>query len=172
MLSYTISELRVACSFQTRNCRHNCNDSKCLKLNFFLERTEPSMNFGELFCKFQKEVRCDFCWFQLVVRIRAWGLIQCKEQVALKQAQMMFCLNELLVSSNPRSEQATAKKPVFLKRNSKGDFLSLWEDNQLQLDTSWYKLIQVDSTQLTLSCYWTVLCQRPCYNCQWQSCAY
>ena len=39
-------------------------------------------------------------------------MIQGKEQVALKQAQELFCLRELVVSSNPRSEPETAKLEV------------------------------------------------------------
>ena len=107
--------------------------------------------------------------FKLWIQAWAWGLIQGKEKVALKQAQL-FCLRELAVSSSPWSLPQTAKKPVFLK----SDFLSLWRDRQL--DTSWYKLIQVDTSwhwvgNLTLSlqkaqllncwhCWTLLLCSR------------
>ena len=48
-------------------------------------------------------------------------MIQGKEQVALKQAQELFCLKKLVVSSNPRFEPETAnlKKPFFLKSHLK-----------------------------------------------------
>ena len=49
-------------------------------------------------------------------------MIQGKEQVSLKQAQELFCLREVVVSSNhhdPRSEPEAAKKPLFLKSHSK-----------------------------------------------------
>ena len=49
-------------------------------------------------------------------------MIQGKEQVALKQGRELFYLKELValtVSSNPRSEPETAKKPFFLKSHSK-----------------------------------------------------
>ena len=77
------------------------------------------VNYDEKSCLVQKQVCCDFRRFQLAVQIRAWGLIQSKEQVELKQAQELFCLRELVVSSNPRSEPETAKMPFFLKSHSK-----------------------------------------------------
>ena len=43
--------------------------------------------------------------------------------IVLKQAQELYCLTELVVSSNPRSEAQTAKEPFFLKSHLKGDFL-------------------------------------------------
>ena len=42
-----------------------------------------------------------------------------QEQVALKQAQELFCLKELVVSFNPESDLETAKKPFFLKSHLK-----------------------------------------------------
>ena len=79
------------------------------------------VSYDEKSCLVQTQVSCDFRRFQLTVRmrIRAWGLIQGKEQVELKQAQELFCLRELVVSSNPRSELGTAKMPFFLKSHSK-----------------------------------------------------
>ena len=79
------------------------------------------VSYDEKSCLVQTQVSCDFRRFQLTVRmrIRAWGLIQGKEQVELKQAQELFCLRELVVSSNPRSELGTAKMPFFLKSQSK-----------------------------------------------------
>ena len=140
------------------------------------------VSYDEKSCLVQTQVSCDFRRFQLTVRmrIRAWGLIQGKEQVELKQAQELFCLRELVVSSNPRSEPETAKMPFFLKFHSKRGLLTLWRDNQL--DTSWYYYWVVD-TELTLSWHWTGLRRRPrchlhwhtmysCYNCEWLSMYY
>ena len=81
----------------------------------------PPVSYDEKSCLVQTQVSWDFCLFQLTVLIRAWGLIQGKEQVhwQLKQAQELFCLRELVVSSNPRSEPETAKMPFFLKSHSK-----------------------------------------------------
>ena len=75
------------------------------------------MNYDEKSCSVQTQFCCDFRQYQLTVpvRIRALGVIQGKEQVELKEAQELFCLRELVVSSHPRSEQETAKTPFFLK---------------------------------------------------------
>ena len=61
---------------------------------------------------------------ELAVRIRAWGLIHCKETDVPKQAQAH-------VSSYPRSEPETAKMPFFFQSHSKIDFfltLNLFEE--------------------------------------------
>ena len=68
---------------------------------------------------------------------KTWGLIQREAQVAPEQALELFSLRELvatLMSSNPRSEPETAKKPFFLK---KVNFWHFEETNNLILvDTS------------------------------------
>ena len=89
-------------------------------------------------CLVQKQVQLAFHQFQLIVQIRAWKLKQGKENDVLTQVQELFCLRELVKSSNPRSDPETAKKPFFLKRHLKTWLLSLWRVGQL--DTSWYKL--------------------------------
>ena len=110
------------------------------------------VSYDEKSCLVQTQVRFYFRRFQLTVQIRAWELIQGKEQVELKQAQELFCLRELVVSSNPRSEPETAKMLFFLKNHSKRWLLALWRDNQLE--TSWHQLKLVD-TELTL--HWFAL---------------
>ena len=70
-------------------------------------------------CFVQTQVRRDFRQFQLIVLIRARGLIQGKETDVLKQAQELSCLRELVVSSNPRTEPEIAKKPFILKSHLK-----------------------------------------------------
>ena len=102
------------------------------------------VSYDEKPCFVQTQVCCDFRRFQLTVRIRAWGLIQGKEQVELKQAQELFCLRELVVSTNPRSEPETAKIPFFLKSHSK-----MWLFGTLKRQPTWYLLILV-----TLSWHW------------------
>ena len=49
------------------------------------------------------------------------SFIQGRDKDILKQAQELFCLIELVVSSqaNPRSEPEIAKTPFFLKSDSK-----------------------------------------------------
>ena len=48
---------------------------------------------------------------------RSWGLIQGKEKDVPKQAQELFCLQELGVSSNPRSGlPGTPIKPFLIER--------------------------------------------------------
>ena len=42
-----------------------------------------------------------------------------QEEDVLKQAKELFCLRKIVVSSNPRSESETAKKPFFLKGHLK-----------------------------------------------------
>ena len=52
--------------------------------------------------------------------------MQAKENDVLKQAQELFCLRELVVSSNPRSVPEIAQKPFFLKSHlKKYDFLTI-----------------------------------------------
>ena len=68
-------------------------------------------------------------------------MIQSKEKDVVKQAEGLFCLKELIVSSTPRSEPETAKKPFFLKIHSKRLLLIVEETTNL---------ILVD-TELTLS---------------------
>ena len=60
----------------------------------------------------------------------------------LKQAQDLFCLRELVVSSNSRSEPKTARKPFFLKSHLKVEKVSSWHfegtTNLILVDTSWH----------------------------------
>ena len=74
------------------------------------------VSYDEKCCVVQTQVRCDFRQFQLIVRIRAWGLIKGKAW-GLIQDKCHF------------SWRVTRKL-------RKGDFLTLWRD--IQLDTSWY----------------------------------
>ena len=82
-------------------------------------------------CLVQKQVQLAFHQFQLIVQIRAWKLKQGKENDVLTQVQELFCLRELVKSSNPRSDPETAKKPFFLKSHLKRWILSLWRVCQL-----------------------------------------
>ena len=85
--------------------------SKPLKIDMLTR----GLSFSGLSCERWREilfcptlVRQDFLWFPLIVRIRALGLIRGKGRGVLKQAKELFCLRELSVSSNPRSEPETA----------------------------------------------------------------
>ena len=79
------------------------------------------------------------------VLIRAWELMQSKENDVLTQVQELFCLRGLVTSSNTRSDPETSKKPFFSEIHLKRWLLSLWRVSQLvtgwyKLDTSWYWL--------------------------------
>ena len=143
MLSYTISELRVACSFQTRNCRHNCNDSKCLKLNFFLERTEPSMNFGEFFASFRKRSAVTFVDFCLWCELELKDWYSAKSKLHWNRPKWcsasMSCLWALIQDLSKRQPKSQfswreTRKVTFCHFEKTTNF------NLIQVDTSWYKL--------------------------------
>ena len=85
----------------------------------------------------------DFHQIQLIVWIRAWGLMHGEEKDVPRQIQDLSCLREFVVSSDPRSAPKTAKKPFFLKSHLSWWFLSLGRGSQLYaklilvVDTSW-----------------------------------
>ena len=94
-------------------------------------------------CFVQTQVRLDFIWFQLEVQIRACWFTQGKEKDVLKQVQELFFLRELVVSSNPRSEPVTAKKPFLVESlcGLRESFLKVtfWHFEETAiLDISWY----------------------------------
>ena len=62
---------------------------------------------------------------------------------------LLFCLRELVTSSNPRSDPETAKKPFFSKSHLKRWLLSLWRVSQLDTRVLWSSSIKFVS-RLTL----------------------
>ena len=97
----------------------------------------------------QRQAQQDFHWFQLIVWIRAWGLIQDNEKDRLKQAQELWSVLWALV----QIQASDSQNAIFLEETlKKVTFLTLWRENKL--DTSRLQLIPVDSgTDLTLSCF-------------------
>ena len=105
--------------------------------------------------------------FQLVVWIRAWELMQGKENNVLTQVQQQFCLMDLVTSSNSGSDPETARlkngfgaKSHFSRRVTwKGDFCHFEESAKVDInlilvtvDTSWH---WVDTAQAP-SRWWMV----------------
>ena len=90
---------------------------------------------------------------------RAWPLIQRKEKNVLKQAQELFCLRVLVMSSNPISVQERAKTPFCFEESlGKVTFCHLeGTGNLILVDTSSNKLIPADSG--------FTLCRRPAGSC-------
>ena len=59
------------------------------------------------------------------------GLIKGKVKDLLRRVQGQFCLRQLVVSYDRRSELKTVKKPTFLKSHLKRRSLTLYRDSQL-----------------------------------------
>ena len=98
------------------------------------------VSYDEKSCLVQTQVQWDIRQFQLTVQIWAWGLIQGKVHVQLKQVQELFCLRELVLSYNPRSEpESLAKMLFFLKSHLKRWLFWHFEEttNLIRVDTSW-----------------------------------
>ena len=70
-----------------------------------------------------------------VIKWTSWNL---QQQGTLRQVQELFCLKKLVVSFDPRSEQETAKKPVFCKSHLQLWLLLLWGTLTL-IDCSWHQ---------------------------------
>ena len=83
----------------------------------------------------------DFHWFQLIVQIRAWGLMYSKKKHVLRQIQELLCTRKFVVSSDPRSAQQTAKSHLSWRVTWQRDccHLATW----YWVDTSWYYTTQL-----------------------------
>ena len=118
-----------------------CNISSITSANLTPEKKKRKNCTPE-----EKKKFYEFWQKQLIVQIRAWESMQAKENDVLTQVQELFCLREQLVtSSNPRSDPETAKGHFSRRVTSswKGDFCHFKESANLILVD--IKLILVDS---------------------------